>query len=324
MLRPFSLVSDEIDYNPANVAEFQFPSVPKGAARCAIVGIRYAVTGDDPAAVATIEGYSTNLERLTVAGRNYWQGAAPMPLIAAAVIPGGAAIPLAFPWSNRFLGSHVPNAGMMLGQGTTGAGIAFGPADEVRMRLVRIAGDTFVNRIVLDCVQWPDDQADPFHALWKDLRYQGIGEAFFVGSALPEWPGAGAVRQLEVLPQPPSARALRRTGFRACMTFDNGNVIGTELGDAATPALNNVLATAWTSFQRQPLNQAAPLRALFGLTGLEIATGLVDMQENERSIARLDFTGSAPADPTRRIYVLHMFEGRDENAPTLEAANAIS
>lgn len=323
MLRPFSLVSDFIDYT-GNVAEFQFPTVPKGSARCAVVGMRYNVSGDDPVAVATIEGYGTVLERITIAGRNYSQGPILLPLIAANLAPGGGALPLGFPQFNRFPGSRIALPGNMQGQGVLGSGMSFGPGDEVRVRLARLAGNSFVNRLILDCVQWPDDQKDPSHAVWEAMRFKGIGETYFVGSRIIGWPGAGASLQLEVLPQPPAARVLRRQGFHAAMTQADGNPLGVELSDPAGETFNNIEAQVWTSFQRAPQNDAAPIRSIMGLMGLETALGLVDMQENERSIARLDFIGTAPAAPDRLIYVVHMFEGRDEGAPTLEAANAIS
>jgi hypothetical protein len=322
MLRPFSLVSDFITYT-GDVAEFQFPTTPKGAARCAIVGIRYVTTGD-AGTVETNEGYGTTLERLTVAGRNYTQGPILLPLIAAAMVPGGAGLPIGFPNFSRFPGSRIPLPYGAAGGPMAGAGMALGPGDEVRVRLARLAPNAFVNRMVLDCVQWPDDQRDPSHAIWEALRFQGIGEATFVGNRLTGWPGAGVSRQFEVLPQPPAARTLRRQGFRAAMTTDTGNPLGTELGDPASETLANVEAQIWTSFQRAPQNDGAPLRTIMGLPNMEIMTGLVDMQENERSIARLDFIGTAPPAADRLLYIVHMFEGRDPAAPTLEAANAIS
>lgn len=324
MLRPFTLVSDFIDYDAGNVAEFQFPAVPKGSARCAVVGIRYSVAGDDPVAVQANEGWGTVLERLTIAGRNYTQGPVLLPLIAGSMVPGGGSLPLGFPAFNRFPGSRLALPGNMQGQGVLGAGMSMGPNDEVRVRLARVNGLSFVNRLALDCVQWPDDQRDPSHATWEAMRFKGIGEAYFVGSRIIGWPGAGASRQLEVLPQPPAARTLRRHGFRAAMTTETGSPFPTEIGDAASETLSNVEAQVWSSFQRAPQNDAAPIRTVMGLIGYEVVTGLVDFQENERSIARLDFIGTAPAAADRLIYVCHMFEGRDEAAPTLEAANAIS
>jgi hypothetical protein len=211
----------------------------------------------------------------------------------------------------------------MLGQGVFGAGIALGPNDETRIRAFRIGEGAFVNRIVLDCIQWPDDQKNPLHALWTALRFKGEGEPLFAGSVIEGWQAPGTVTLLEELPQPPSARAVRRTGFRAVVMDGAGNVVF-ELGGTGSTTTNNLLAQVWTSFQRAPQNQMAPLRTIMGTIGYEIPTGLVDMQENERSIAQVMFAGTAPADPAFRVFVLHMFEGRNESSPTLEAANAIS
>lgn len=327
MLRPFSIISDEIEYDTAGAssAEFRFPVTPKGFARCAIVGVRFKVSGV-AVFVSVIQGWGSLLERLTVAGRNYVQGEIPFPLIASHLVTGG--IPYSFPWANRFLGSAILLPGQMLGQGVMGAAIAYGPSDEIRMRVRRLQNEAFVDRVILDCVQWPDDAKDPSVATWNALRYSGLGEAYFIGRQTVGYAASGTQLVFDELPQPPSARALRRTGFRGVITDLNGSTqvggLGFEEGAPAEATLNNVSVEVSTSFQRPPQNDFIPFRGLIGLIGGEIVTGLVDMAQAERSILRLNFTGTNPGDPEKLIYTMHMFEGRDEAAPTLQAATAIS
>jgi len=324
MLRPFHINSDDLVYT-ADVAEFVFPRTTQGAARCAIVGIRYETTGDDPIALGFIDGWSTNIERLTVAGRNYMQGAFPLPLIAhnfAQALNG----PYGFAWVNRFLGSHIALPNNYQGAGVLGAGMALGPADTVRMRLRRIGGGNFVSKVTLECVQFPKDE--PINAgenlVYKLLAERGIGEPYFVGQEI-DWPGGGATEQLEVLPQSPAADTLRRTGFRGILINPtDGTVIGIAKSDPATPAINNVSAQVWTSFSRPPMNGASPATAILGTIGNETTIGLIDMSQDERSIIALNFLGTSLAVPDRRLYILHMFEGREASAPRLEAADAIA
>lgn len=321
MLRPFSLVSDILVY-AANIARPRMPAVPKGSARCAITGIRYNVTGD-AGTVENIGGWGTLLQALTVAGRGYVQGEIPFPLISGDTLVG--ALPYGAPASNRFLGSHIPlPGGQALGDGVLGAGIALGPNEQVELQVERLGTGGFVDRIILDCVQFPDDENDPLNQIWNDLRFKGIGEALFIGDRIEGWQAPGAVVQFDEMPQPPAARALRRTGFRGVVMGATGLTANFEVGGAGEVTANNLLAQIWTSFQRSPQNLAAPFRSLIGLTGLEVPSGLVDMQRDERSTVSLQFAGTAAADLTTQIFVTHMFEGRDINSPTLEAANAIS
>lgn len=321
MLRPFSLVSQDIEYDLGGFANFRFPETPKGSARCAITGIRYVVRSDDPA-VLLIDGYGTLLERLTVAGRNYVQGQIPMPLIAAATVTGG--VPFGFPYVNRFPGNQIGLGDNSLGVPWLGSAIAFGPSDEVRMRLFGLNPTIRVTQVILDCVQWPDDMNDPSLEIWKALRYKGHGEPYFIGSRLEGWRAPGTTEQLEELPQPPSAVVLNRTGFRALVMDNTGNVSNFEVGDIGSPTMNNLSAQAYTSFQRPPQNRFIPLRTLAGLTGMEIATGFVGMEQDSRSIIEIQYTGTALPDNVTDVYVMHMFEGRDQNVPALNAANAVS
>jgi hypothetical protein len=328
MLRPFSLVSDEIEYETggASAAEFRFPDTPKGFARCAIVGMRANITGVD-GIVQVVGLWGTELQRLTVAGRNYFQGATPFPLIGAETVSGGSGLSIGFPWWNRFPGSHVPLPNTMLGQGIAGAGIALGPSDEVRMRLFRLGDGAYISRVTLDCVQWPDGKNEPsnagINAQWDALRFSGLGEPYWVGNKRTGYPAAGTQLVFDEHPQPPSARVLRRTGIRGAL-LDLGGIAFYEIGDAAAATANNLSAEVSSSFQRPPQNDFVPFRNIIGLNNLEIVTGLVDLAEDERSIVRLNAVGTNPGEPERLLYVLHMFEGRLEGAPVLEAANAIS
>lgn len=323
MYRPFTMVSNDLAYD-ANVANFAFPTVPQGSARSAITGIRYMVSGTD-AATALRDGWGSLLEKFTVAGRSYMQGVIPFPLIGASLFPISTSVPFAMPQFNRFLGSTFQLGNTYQGgAGILGAAIPLGPAEQVKMTVERLNTDSFVRRVVLDCIQWPDDKADPSLNAWKALRFQGIGAAYFVGSRNVGWPAAGATFTFDEIPQPPNAQQLRRVGFRAGMTDETGVPSIVENGATTARTMNNLLAQISTSFQRAPQNQAAPIRAIMGLPGLEIATGCVDMVQDEHSIASITSISSAIAAATRLIYVLHMFEGRGLGKVQLEAANAIS
>jgi hypothetical protein len=314
-LRPFTVITDGIPYT-ANRAVATFPVVPKGSSRNMIVGIRGRPRG---ANAATIGTWSTLLAGLVVGGRQYVQGD-PFPL---ALLDGGAvplAAPFGIPRTNKFLGTQVP-----LPWGDIGAGIAYNANDEVRITLERFDADSYVDMVTLDCVQFPDDPADPINAIYERARSRGIGEPFWVGSHRAGWPGAGAQVQFEVAPQPPTATVLRRTGARgAALTAATGSPVNREIGPITARTFNNLTAQLFSAKQRAAQNGLAPARAVLGLPGYDPATGIVDLTRNERSTLRVQAAGTSAANNDTALYFVQMFEGRDESAPILDAADAIS
>lgn len=317
MLRPFTLRSDAITYT-ANAAQVVFPTVPKGTARCMIVGIRGRPRGANAATVGT---WSTLLTGFVVGGRQYHQGAGvPLALLDGGSVPHTAVLPLALPETNLFLGSQV-----VLPRGRIGAGIALGPNDDVRLNVQRYDANAFVDQIALDCVQFPDDPADPANDTYFRAKNRGIGEPFWVGQLIPAWRASGVVENLEIAPQPPVATVLRRQGVRgAVLNATTGSAAGTEIGAITARTFNNLQAQVFTASQRAPQNGMAPARSIIGLPGYDPATGLVDMGRQERATLRVQFAGTSAANADREIRFVHMFEGRDEGAPRLEAASAIS
>lgn len=315
MLRPFTLRSNGITYT-ANRATVVFPTVPKGEARCAIVGARGRPRG---ANAATIGTWSTLLASFVVGGRQYVQGDAfPLALIDGGAVPLTA--PFGIPTTNYFLGSQ-----FVLPRGSMGAGIAYGPNDEVRMVLDRFDADSFVDEIELDCVQFPDDPRDPANVVYERAKQRGIGEPFFVGQRVTGWRAAGAVLNLEIAPQPPTATVLRRQGVRgAVLAAATGSPVSTEIGAITARTFNNLQAQLFTAQQRPAMNGAPSARSIIGLPGYDPATGIVDLGRSERATLRVVFAGTSAANADRDLFFVHMFEGRDEGAPRLDAANAIS
>lgn len=313
-LRPFLLVSDAIDYTDG-VATFQFPRTPQGSARCAITGIRAWGSG---ANVAAANLFATLITQLVVGGRNYVQGAVPLALIAGGPLQPEFDQP---PLVNRFPGRALP-----LPCGRLASGIRFGAADEVRVRLELLdtEADSHVKQLVLECVQFPDDARDPLNRIYDAMLAQGHGETFITGQEVAGWRDPGTVITLEQQPQPPIARALRRWGYRALLMNTATGAPAAELGAIGAVAMNNLALQVWGSFQRAPQNQFAPIRAIAGTPNSEPATGLVDMLEQERNMAQVNFAGAAAADPDYTLYLCTLYEGRDLRAPALTVANAIS
>lgn len=315
MLRPFTVNSDGINYT-ANRATVTFPVVPKGSARCMIVGIRGRPRGANAAAIGT---FSTLLSSLVVGGRQYVQGdGIPLGLLDGGAVP--IATSLGVPRTNKFLGTQV-----LLPWGDIGAGIAYGENDSVRLVLDRFNADSFVDQVTLDCVQFPDDPKDPANEAYYRAKSRGIGEPYFIGQRVTGWRAAGAVLNLEVSPQPPTAVVLKRTGARGVVLASaTGSPASTEIGAITARTFNNLQAQLFTAGQRPAQNGMAPARSVIGLPGYDPATGVVDLKRSERATLRLQFAGTSAANADRDLFFVQMFEGRDEAAPLLEAANAIS
>jgi hypothetical protein len=316
MLRPFVNPSDEIVYT-ANQAEFQFPIVPQGSARSCIVGFTF-----EPVELGRSDKTLTRLVRFSVGGRYYFSGA-PVPL---ALFDGltlrqnDAENGAQYFTRGAFTGDAIP---LPFGCGAKSAAIPYRPGEAVRVTLERDDLSNGVRRMILHCLQFPDDRADPMNNLYDDLN-RGKGEASFVGHAL-TWPAAGSAVQLEAIPQPPSGQVVRRTEARA-IVIDSADGTIQEFGLPAATTLNNVLAELSTSFERAP--QAAPTsaRSVLGLPGWQPwGIGTVDLRLQERSRVNVTFAGTALPDPTVSLYLLQMFQGRPMNqAKLLGAANAVS
>lgn len=324
MLRPFQIVSDPIEFDLDGLAIFQFPRTTKGSSRCAIYAISHNLTGAD---ILSESGFGVILTGLSVAGRNYFTGRVPLPLMSDAA--AGAVPPATHAnFANRFYGSAIPHPNTYLGGNSMCSAMAISGSEEIVMRLEELDSQSTVNQVTLWCVQWPDDLNDPEQVSWEAMYSHGIGEAFFVGNENVGFPATGDGFVFNPLPQPPSARALRRLGFRGVMTTGDGSILFQEQAPAGTPGFNNLLMEVDGDFSRPPQNRFANARSMAGLLGFPVTNGIYDMQRNERSTVRILSGGVAIApDPDRRIYILHMFEGRNFNTPPnalLGAATAIS
>lgn len=317
-LRPFLLNSDTLVYDGGGLAQNQrFPQQPKGNSRCAIVGLAHRVTG---ASAATIGAWGSLIQGLEVAGRRYVQGSIPLPLLAADAAQVAGAAQNVGGITSYFPGSHIPLAG-----GQLCAGIPLGPNDEVRITILRRNAGAFVTQVALVCVQFPEEGKDPSaDAIYNALRNRGLGEFSMIGHVT-DWLGAGQQVTFEGLPQPPNSRVVRRVGLRGVVTDSTGLATGFEVGAVAVRSMNNLLVRVQTSFNRPPQNALAPARAILGLPGYDPhSMGLVDMRLSERARVDVFFAGTAVAAATQFVHVLDMFEGRDDSAPMLEAADAVS
>lgn len=324
MLRPFQIVSDNIVY-VAGVAEFQFPRTTKGSSRCAIIGISHSMTdqnlGEFPNAFGTI------LTRLSVAGRNYFSGRCPLPLISSEIASADAPNS-GGNFANRFFGSHIPTPDVYLGGNTRCSGMAISGSEEIVMRLEQLDSEIPVTQVTLWCVQWPDDLDDPEQSSWEAMYKDGIGETLFIGNEQIGFPATGGGFEFSPLPQPPSSRALRRVGFRGVLTSDTGTTFGFEIAAESAPGFNNLLIEVDGDFSRPPQNRFTAARTMLGLIDYPVFNGIYDMQRNERSTVRVlvGGVGIAP-DQGFIFYVVHMFEGRNFRTPPnglLESATAIS
>lgn len=323
MLRPFQIVSSPIQF-VGGVAQFQFPRTTKGSSRCAIIGMTHNMTGSD---IDLESAYGIIITKISVAGRNYFSGRAPLALLSNEV--GGFSAPVSNGnFANRFLGSTLPHPDNYLGGNSRCSGMSVAGSEEIVIRLEQLDATRTVNQIALQCLQWPDDLDDPEQASWEAMYKDGIGETLFVGDSHEGFPGSGEGFGFSPLPQAPSARALRRLGFRGCLTTDTGDVDGLENRAANLQGFNNLLVEVDGDFSRPPQNEMMAARSILGLLNYPVANGIYDMQRNERSIVRFLSGGSGIAPDSRfLIYALHMFEGRNFRTPAnglLEAATAIS
>ncbi len=317
MLRPFQLTSGPITY-ANDIAEVQFPTRSRGTARSAIVGMSHNVSGDNAGVIVSTAGWGTTIERMTIGGRNYIQGdGIAMPLIS----KGNGIVFGADTFYNRFVGSSIrlPSA---LGSGQQASGMAYGPREDIRLRLVRLTDDSFVNRVTLWGVQWDDD--GPSIPEWNRLRFEGIGETYFAGGFIPFYPAAGLQILSDELPQPPSAIVLRRTGFRGVLTDNTDGTPAFPAGIPASPTENNLVVQFSSSQDRSPQNQPVPFRNAMGFNGEENPIGMLDMERGERSLATVLAVGTSAQDNNVRTHILHMFEGRDPNVPAVLSSNAVS
>jgi len=320
MLRPFSIVSSDIVYD-AGVAEFQFPRTTKGSSKCAIIGISHRLEG------TFVQGFGTILTKLSVAGRNYFRGRTPLPLVSNEVA-GIGAVGNVQNSANRFLGTHLTNPFSYLGGNSRCSGMAIDGSEEIVMRLEQLVplGPAVVTQVTLWCVQWPDDESE--QSEWDAMYTHGIGETYFEGSEQIGYPASGDGFEFTVKPAPPSSRALRRLGFRGVLTNDLGIVFGLETTTDATPGFSNLIMEVDGDFSRPPQNRFANARSMAGLLGFPTLAGIYDMQRNERSIVRILSVGAGvAANPALNIYILHMFEGRNFKTPPnglLNSATAIS
>ena len=323
MLRPFQIVSDPIVF-VGGIAEFQFPRTTKGSSRCAIIGMSHNVTG---AGILGNSAYGVLLNRISVAGRNYFTGVTPLALVSSEV-SGFEAPAESSNFANRFFGSYLSNPNIYIGGNSRCSGMAVSGSEEIVIRLEQLDQTQTVNQITLWCVQWPDDLDDPEQATWEALYRDGIGETFFIGNSNIGFPGTGDGFVFNPLPQPPNARALRRLGFRGVMTSNTGEILNTENNALGVPGFNNLLVEVDGDFSRPPQNQFTAARSMLGTLQIPVINGIYDMQRNERSIVRVLSGGVAIApDPAFTIYVLHMFEGRNFKTPPnalLGSATAIS
>jgi hypothetical protein len=260
--------------------------------------------------------YSAFCDRFTVAGRSYVQGDVLLALMAGGpdVVAGGQPIPRAGSWR----GTQIPLPSQQMG-----AGIGLAPGETVRMRVNSVIDAVRPSHIVLDCVQFPDDERDPLTEIYKRLRFQGIGEVLFAGDRT-LYLASGASILFQPQPQPPNALSLNRMAVRGAQIDNTAATPTAEFGTAAAAIPGNVSALLFTSSERPPQNQAAPFRGVIGFPGYDIDSGIVNVKQNERSMVRLNFIGTSAAVATQEIFIAQQFEGADPDALVLHAANAIS